>query len=125
MQTSHKIVPAHEADGFIVEWAFQGKWNEIGCLRATKEQAEASMKATAKFEGWAPTKVRVSPKKEWVAAFPSQDYIEKMWLAGYQGARNGEGNPYGDMHPDDTLDNQLLWNEGAAAFRSGLQLFGN
>lgn len=125
MKTKVKIVPAHEASGFIVEWFFQDSWNEYGFLIPTEQEAKNRAEAFAKFEGWDLSRVRVVPKKQWVAEFPSLDYIEKIWLMGYQGARSGEENPYAENDVNDDLDNFTLWNEGAEAFRSGLQLFGN
>jgi len=125
MKTSHIIVPRHEADGFVIEWLFKDEWNEYGSLMLTRTEAEQRAIQFAKFEGWDVSRVRVVPKREWVDAFPSQDYIEKIWLDGYQNARAGKENPYAEDFNYHGLNNRLLWNEGAEAFRLGLQLFGN
>lgn len=117
MQTKVTIVPARIVNGFQMQFYFEKTWNNYGPVHETKPDADYYMNSSAAFERWNLSTVRLVPAQITKEAWPSQDYIEEMWLTGYHLARAGKENNYGPS------DNQILIQEGMDAFHAGLKLF--
>ena len=129
METKAKIVHAHVETGFRVQYLALDTWIDYNGdhLHATEADADASIRKWGMRTENAPReKFRVLPDSVLRAAWPSQDYIEERWVAGFQGARRGEVNPYSapaEGEDDGEYYNWVLWEEGAEVFRSGKNLF--
>jgi hypothetical protein len=126
VETKVKIVPEHVETGFKIEYLCLGDWIDYGgALARTEYQADSWIRKTCmRSENCGREKFRIVPASEVVPAWPSRDYIEARWLDGFQGARRGEGNPYAEPEAGEAAcDNYVLWEEGAAAFRAGQNIF--
>lgn len=127
MKTRVKITPEHFESGLRVQYFCIDDWiNYNGdCLYETEAEADAYIRRVAmRSEAARREKFRAIPNTILIPAWPSLDYIEELWLAGYQGARRGEANRYGEPEEGESYcPNFALWNEGAEAFRAGKKLF--